>query len=175
MTIVRLAWCEQQLNRIARLIATIGGIAIACLMGINIIAIFSRYILNNPIFGVEDLLAVNLTVFVAAAVAFGGLNQANISINVIRFFTKGVLLRYTDIVAQTLELLIVGYVTYSLFSIGSCGFACGAMTSNLSIVHTPFYYLLASAMGFYWLVVLINLLNNVIGRTGRYSNNFMES
>lgn len=174
MTIARLAWCEQQFNRLARLFATIGGIAIVCLMGINMIAIFSRYILNDPIFGVEDLLAVNLTIFVAAAVAFGGLNQANISINVITLFTKGVLLRYTDFVAQILELLIVGYVTYSLFSIGSCGFACGAITSNLSIVHTPFYYLLAAAMGFYWLVILINILNSLIGRTGRFSINFTE-
>lgn len=174
MTIARLAWCEQQLNRLARLFAIIGGIAIVCLMGINMIAIFSRYILNDPIFGVEDLLAVNLTVFVATAVAFGGLSQSNISINVIMFFTKGVLLRYTDFVAQILELLIVGYVTYSLFFIGSCGFACGAITSNLSIVHTPFYYILAAAMGFYWLVVLINLLNNLVGRTGRFSNNFTE-
>ena len=171
MTTVRLAWCEQQLSRLARLFAVIGGLAIACLMGINIVAIFSRYILNDPIFGVEDLLTVNLTIFVATAVAFGGLNQANVSINVIKFFAKGVLLRFTDIVARMLELLIVGYVAYSLFSIGSCGFACGAITSNLSIVHTPFYYLLATSIIFYWLVVLINLLNSLTGRASRFSNN----
>ncbi len=174
MTFAGLAWCEQQLNRMARLFAAMGGIAIFCLMGINIVAIFSRYILNDPIFGVEDLLAVNLTVFVATAIVFGGASQSNISINVIKFFAKGTSLRLTDFVAQSLELLIVGYVTYSLFSIGSCGFACGAITSNLSIVHTPFYYLLATAMGFYWLVILINLLNNLNSRTGRFSNNFTE-
>ena len=172
MTTIRLAWCEQQLGRLARLFAAIGGLAIVCLMGINIVAIFSRYILNNPIFGVEDLLAVNLTIFVAAAVAFGGLNQVNVSINLIKFFAKGGFLRFTDLVAQTLELLIVGYVAYSLFSIGSCGFACGAITSNLSIVHTPFYYLLATAMVFYWLVILINLLGTLTRRTSGYSNNF---
>lgn len=174
MTILRLARCERQLSRLARLFAAIGGVAIVCLMGINIVAIFSRYILNDPIFGIEDLLAVNLTVFVAAAIAYGGLNQANISINVIKFFTKGAKLRFTDFVAQVLELLVVGCVTYSLLSVGSCGFACGAVTSNLAIVHTPFYYLLAVAMGFYWLVILVNMLNGLTGRASRFSNNLTE-
>ena len=43
-----------------------GGLALTVLAGLTVVAVFRRYALNDPIFGVEDLSAMTLTIVVAA-------------------------------------------------------------------------------------------------------------
>ena len=153
-----LAWCEQHLDRLAGLFAALGAIALFGLMTVTLTAVYARYVLNDPIFGIEDISTMSLTVIVAAAIAYGAPNHAHISVNVIRMVAGRRFTRVTDLLARTLGFLIVGFATYALFSKGSCGLPCGEMTNNLSIVHTPFYYVLAVAMGYYALVLLLYIL-----------------
>ena len=77
---------QQQLGYLAGLFAIVGGLAIIALMLITVVAVFSRYILNDPIFGIEDVSTMALTIVVGAAVAYGAQHQVHVSVNIITSF-----------------------------------------------------------------------------------------
>lgn len=166
---VVLSSIEKQLGRLAGLLAVLGGLALAALMVMTIVAVFWRYVLNNPIFGIEDVSVMILTVVVAASVAYGAHHQAHVSVDIIEKFFGHRTTRVTDAIARFLGTGIVGTATYALFTKGSCGLPCGAITNNLAIVHTPFFYMLGVAMGSYTLLLGVQFLIGLTGRSGAAS------
>lgn len=165
-----LGWADKQLGRLAGLLAVSGGIAVIALMVLTIVAVFWRYVLNNPIFGIEDVSTVTLTVVVAAAVAYGARHNAHVSVNVITYFCGRNITRYTDLIARILGVAMTGLASYALFIKGSCGLPCGAITNNLGIVQTPFFYALGVAMAFYALLLLLHLLIGLAHWSGQDPN-----
>ncbi len=153
-----LIWAEKQLGRLAGLLAIVGGVSIVALMAITMIGVFWRYALNNPIFGIEDVSTMALTIVVAASVAYGAHHQSHVSVNIITMVAGRRVTRATDALARALGATMLGIASYALFTKGGCGLPCGAITNNLSIVHTPFYYVLAVAIGSYALLLLVHLL-----------------
>lgn len=161
-----LNWSERQLGRVAGLLAIAGGVALAGLMLETVIAVIWRYILNDPIFGIEDTSTMALTVVVAAAVAYGAHHNSHVGINVIRYFAGRRVTRYTDLVARILLFAIIATAAYALFDKGRCGLPCGAITNNLSIVHTPFYYILGVSLTSYALLVLVHIALGILHWNG---------
>ena len=153
-----LARAERWHARATGLLAIAGGTAVFFLMGVTITAVFARYGLNDPIYGIEDLSRMGLTVVVAGAVAYGAGQGAHVSVNVIGMVAGRDVTRVTDMLARLLGIGIVGFATWALFKKGACGLPCGDITNNISIVHTPFYYILGIAMGTYALLLILHLL-----------------
>lgn len=153
---------ERQLGRLAGLFAVVGGLAIFGLMAITVVGVFARYVMHDPIFGIGDLSMMTLTVVVAASVAYGAHNQAHVSVNVITWFASRTVTRVTDLVARLLGVAILIFASYGLFTKGSCGLPCGQITNNLSIVHTPFYYVLGLATASYAALLLVHLLVGLV-------------
>ena len=152
-----LAMIERGLGWLARAFAVIGGIGLVVLMGITVVSVFWRYILNDPIFGIEDLSTMTLTIVVASGVAYGAVHGAHISVNVLSMVAGRHLRRISDIVVRGLGAFITGYAAWGLVDKGGCGLPCGAITSNLGIAHPPFYMVLAVAMGSYSLLLVTQL------------------
>lgn len=148
---------DRQLGRVSGLLGIMGGLAILALMLVTVAAVVWRYLLNDPIFGIQDLSSMALTVAVAGAIAFGARRGAHISVDVISFIGGRRLTRATDVLARALGAAMVGFASYALFVKGACGLPCGAITNNLSIVHTPFYYALGAAMACYALILAVQL------------------
>lgn len=149
---------ERALNFVAGLFAVLGGLALLLLMTVTVISVFWRYALRDPIFGIEDISVVSLAVFVAAGVAYGAVHGAHISVHLIANIFGRKTTRFTDVIARSLGVAICGYATWGLIKKGGCGLPCGAITQNLNILHTPFYYALAAAMALYTAVLLQRLV-----------------
>ena len=148
---------DRQLGRLAGLFAIAGSIGITVLLGITVVAVFWRYMLNAPIFGIEDISIVALTIVAAGAVAYGGRNDAHVSINLITYFFGRNVTRVTDLIMRGATAAICFLATYALV-VKSCGIEKACITSNLSIEHRPFFYVLAVAMGFYGLHMLLQMM-----------------
>ena len=108
---------------IAVLFAAVGGVAVFILMAITDIAVVARYFMNNPIFGIEDISVLVLTVIVAASVAYGAWTQSHISVELVELFAGRRTIRICGILAQLLGAGTAGYIAYALATIGSCGFS----------------------------------------------------
>lgn len=161
---------EKGLRVIAGLFAILGGAALFTLAGITIVSVFFRYVLRDPIFGIEDLSTMSMTIVVAGSIVWAAANQGQVAVNVLPMaFGRGVS-RYTDLVGRLIAFGILAVATYALAVKGSCGLPCGAITSNLSIPHPPFYFVLSAAMGFAALWVLMQILIGLVHFNGEDPN-----
>lgn len=148
---------DRLLTVAAGCLAWIGALAIVALMTITVVAVFFRYVMNDPIFGIEDLSIIALTVVAGGSVAYGGRHGAHVSVDIIsNWFGPGVR-RITDAIMRLLALGILALATWSLFA-KACGAEKACITGNFSIEHRPFYYFLGICLGVYTLQVLFQLI-----------------
>lgn len=164
-----LTWAEKQLGRLAGLFAFAGAAGIMVLLAVTVIAVLWRYALNSPIFGIEDISIVTLTVVAAAAVSFGAGKNAHISINIISNFFGRRVTRVTDVVMRSLTAGVSLLAAYAMF-VTACGFEKACITSNLSLEHRPFYYVLGVAMALYGLHVAVQLMIGLAHWSGQDPN-----
>ncbi len=151
------ATIDEQLGRLAGLFAVAGSAGIVVLLGVTVVAVFWRYMLNAPIFGIEDLSIVTLTVVAAGSVAYGGRKGAHVSINILAYVAGRRVTRVTDAVMRFAVAAISLLAAYALVT-KACGLEKACITSNLAIEHRPFFYVLAAAMGHYGLNMALHLV-----------------
>ncbi len=125
--------------------AVAGGVALVVMVATVVVAVVSRYLLNEPIFGAEDISAMALVVVVASAMIYGAWDNAHVAVDAIDSIAPKRATRVTDVVARLLGAATAAMAAFALFRHGACGAACGATTPSLLIVHTPFYYALGAA------------------------------
>lgn len=152
-----LLWADEQLGRVAGLFAILGAIGVCVLMANILVAVFWRYVLNDPIFGIDDISVMVLAVVAGCSVAYGARNNSHVSVDIITKFLGRSATRYTDAVMRLLALGITGLAAFALWTT-ACGFEEACITENLSIEHTWFYYFLGVALCFYALHILVQLL-----------------
>lgn len=152
---------DRLLGLLAGGLAVLGGVAVAVLVAVTVVAVFWRYVLHRPIFGVEDISSMALAVAVAGAVAWGARQGSNVSVDVFSFAVGRRTTRVTDLIARVLGAGVVALAAWALYKSGSCGRPCGAVTNNLGIPHLPFYYLLSVTMGFYALLLLLQAVTGL--------------
>ena len=145
------------LSQLAKVTALIGATGIIALMLVTIVAVFWRYVVNDPIFGISDISVLILSVVAAASVYYGSRHNAHVSVNVIKYFAGRKVTRITDIVMRALALGILVMASYALF-VKACGFDEACVTDNLSLEHRPFFYVLSVSMLLIALHILWQLL-----------------
>ena len=150
------------IDRISGVLALVGGAMTVILVVLTVVAVFFRYVLNNPIFGVDDLSQVALSVVVAGSIAYGARAGAHVHVDILGMVGGRKVTRYTDIFVRAVGAVIVGLTAYSLVDQGLCGMRCGNFTPNLTIPHFPFYMLLAAAMAVYAVILAAELIVGVI-------------
>lgn len=165
---------ERALRLLSGVFAVVGGIALAILAVVTVIGVFWRYVLRDPIFGIEDVATMALSVTVAGAIAWGAARGSHVSVNVIPWFGGRRLTRVTDAVARVISVFILALACVALVKKGACGAACGAMTSNLSILHEPFFYTLGAALGLFATIVFVKLLVGLLHWTGEDPNEIAD-
>jgi len=149
---------DRGLGLMAGLMAVLGGLALLALVCITLISVIWRYVLRDPIFGIEDYSTMALTVFVAGAIAYGATRGAHVTVNLIGLVLGARVTRLTDALTRALGIAISSFAAYGLFTKGSCGIPCGAFTPNVELVHTPFYYTLGVAFSFYTVLLIYHLI-----------------
>ena len=153
---------ELSLGRLTGLLAILGSIGVAALLVVTVIAVFWRYVLRNPIFGIGDLSVLLLSVVAAGAVAYGTGTGAHVSVDVIKRVAGRTVTRWTDALMRGLAASICTLASFALFD-RACGIEKACITENLSVEHHPFYYVLGVAMAVmalhYALQCIIGLLH----------------
>ena len=99
-----LAW----LDKAAGALAVLGAAAVVLLVVLTVVAVVFRYLLDDPIFGIDDLSQVGLSLAVAGSIAYGGRIGAHVHVDVLNMVGGRKVTRYTDILARALGAFIVG-------------------------------------------------------------------
>lgn len=165
---------QSALDRLASLFLGAGAIGVTFLMLLTVVGVFWRYILRDPIFGVQDVSSMTAAVVAACAVAYGATQNSHITVNIMpKLFGRGVR-RYTDVFARGAGAVVLAVSAKALVKKGTCGLPCGNVTGNLSLPHGPFYYVLAAALGFFAMYLFVQLLVGVAHWRGEDPNEAME-
>ena len=82
--------------------AVAGGVALVVMVATVVVAVVSRYLLNEPIFGAEDISAMALVVVVASAIVYGAWDNAHVAVDAIDSIAPKRATRVTDVVARLL-------------------------------------------------------------------------
>lgn len=158
-----LDWIDRKLGQCAGLFAIVGSIGLVALLGITVVAVVSRYVLNAPIFGIEDLSVVSLTLVAAGAVSFGARRGSHVSINLIDKVADKRETRWTDTGIHLLAAATC-FVAAGALVTKACGIEKACITSNLSIEHRPFFWVLSAAFVFYALHLSLRGVSLLVGR-----------
>lgn len=146
------------IDRAVGWLARIGSVTMVALVVMTGIGVFFRYVVNDPINGLGDILGLTLSVTVACSLAYGGRVGAHVAVDVLGMVGGRKVTRWTDLVVRVLGIFIVVVAVYALIKNGLCGLLCGFLTSSLAIPHEPFYYFLAFGLSVYGLVLLVELV-----------------
>ncbi len=152
------------MNKLGAIACFIGGLGIFFMMVLTVVSVFWRYVLNDALFGIEDLQVLGASVVVACAIFYGALHGAHVTIELIERHVSARFLRYSDIAVHFLSFAILATAVRALVKKGGCGLECGAITSNLGIEHTPFYYILAVACALTALFFALRTLQFLLGK-----------
>jgi len=146
------------IDRAAGGLARVGSITMVALVAMTGIGVFFRYIVNDPINGLGDILGLTLSVTVACSLAYGGRVGAHVAVDVLGMVGGRKVTRWTDILVRVLGIFIIFIAVYALIKNGLCGLTCGYLTSSLAVPHAPFYYFLAFGLSAYGVVLVAELI-----------------
>lgn len=149
-------------DRAAGWLARIGSITMVALVVLTGIGVFFRYVVNDPINGLGDILGLTLSITVACSLAYGGRVGAHVAVDVLGMVGGRKVTRWTDPVVRLLGIFIVGVAVYALIKNGLCGILCGFLTSSLAIPHEPFYYFLAFGLTAYGVVLTAEFIAGLV-------------
>ncbi len=140
------------------LVAAVGAIVLAGLVALTGVGVFFRYVMNDPIRGVDDILSLALSVIVACSLAYGGRVGAHVAVDVLGMVGGRRVTRWTDVLVRVLGIIIIAFAVYALIRNGMCGILCAYLTTTLGIAHAPFYYFMAFGFTLYGLVLVVELI-----------------
>ncbi|NNE86197.1 MAG: TRAP transporter small permease subunit [Alphaproteobacteria bacterium] len=150
------------IDRAVGWLARIGSITMVALVVLTGIGVFFRYVVNDPINGLGDILGLTLSITVACSLAYGGRVGAHVAVDVLGMVGGRKVTRWTDPVVRLLGIFIIGVAVYALIKNGLCGILCGFLTSSLAIPHEPFYYFLAFGLTAYGFVLTAEFIAGLV-------------
>ncbi|WP_171102052.1 TRAP transporter small permease [Ruegeria sp. HKCCD7255] len=165
---------QRWLDRLSYVFVLIGSVGVLLLMTLTVVGVIWRYILVDPIFGLQDLSSMTAAIVAAAAVAFGATQNNHITVNIMPKHFGRKVRRWTDLIARGVGVIILILAASELIKKGNCGLACGNVTGNLTIPHAPFYYALAIALGFFALTLLVQIARGLVHWAGEDPNEVAE-
>ncbi len=136
----------------------LGSVAVAALVVMTGVGVFFRYVLNDPLNGLGDIVGLTLSLSVAFSLAYGARRGAHVAVDVLNMVGGRIVTRWTDVLVRVLGIAIIAFACYALIRNGMCGLLCAFTTSSLSISHEPFYYAMAFGFATYGVVLLVELI-----------------
>ena len=149
------------LDHLSNALIIVGGLASALLVVVTVVAVFSRYVLGDPIFGIDDVSKMLLSAVVAGSILYGAKIGAHVQVDIISMAVGRKVTRIFDVIIRLFSAGVALLVAVALWDEIQCGHDCGYFTPNLEISHAPFHWLLAISMVGYALLQLLDLVEGL--------------
>lgn len=135
-----------------------GGITLVFMTGFSVWNVLvMRKALNSPITGAEDLLILALVVIVALSIPLGARTGAHIEIEVLEARMSVAFAKWSMIAVKFMGFGLLVFMAWRLWHAGGTAKKFGETTQQLLISYEPFYYLLASSVAIYSVVLLLDI------------------
>ena len=125
-----------------RAVTLIGSIFLIGIALTTLIGAAARYLFDQPIFGMSDVVVVMMVFAVAGSVSLTALRNEHIEMTIPVF--RWVEMRAAQILRSVTTAIVSAICAYALID-QACGFERACITGDVSISHYPLYLVLASA------------------------------
>ena len=154
-----------RIDRVVRPLALyLGGIVLVGLVGITVVDVGFRYILNSPILGAGDVAQLLLIIAVTFSIAQSGRTGGQIAVEILGEITSPKITRWTDILVRLMGVVMMAILSLQLFNNGMHAADYGEATSTLLISFGPFFQALAFGTALYGVVLLVEIYVLLRGR-----------
>jgi TRAP-type C4-dicarboxylate transport system permease small subunit len=144
------------IDRLVRAIALYcGGLVLMAVMGVTVVDVTCRYLINKPIGGSCDYSTVLLVLIVACSIPYGARTGAHVTADLFTHFMGP---RADRIIGAAVKFCLVGLVgvwAWQLHVAGRSASRLGEATLLTNIPFEPFYQALAIGVGIYAVVLLL--------------------
>ena len=163
------------IDRLVRPLALwLGGAMVLGLTALTVVAVCFRYILNSPIFGVADIAQLFLLGAVTVSVAYSGRTGGQVAVELLGSAAGKSMLRWTDVIVKALGTAMMAVLAYQLYRNGFDAADYGEASDSLLIPFGPFYQILAVGMALYALVLLLETIALLRGRTVTHKSETLD-
>jgi len=152
------------LDRLSVWMGTLGGIALTALAGFTIVAIFFRYVLNDPIFGSIDIYRLSLAVMTFLALPYAGRSGGHIVVDIVPEFRNPAFNAWRNAISKLLIAVIFGLLAWQGVERADLAKLMGEASNMREIPHWRFYWVLTACAGLYALVLLTEAAFLLLGR-----------
>jgi TRAP-type C4-dicarboxylate transport system permease small subunit len=143
-------------DRLTRALALyLGGLILFILMGMTVLDVVFRYVLNAPIGGSQDISIVLLVVIVACSIAYGARTGAHVSVDLFGHLFGPTFARVSDILVRIFAAGVTAVWSWQLFRSGRVATQLEEGTLLLAIPFEPFYQVLAIGVWLYAIVLVL--------------------
>ena len=156
-----LDWAFKAVDLLSATLAGIGSLGALALVVVTVVAVFFRYVIGDPIFGIGDISTMLLVVVVAGSIIYGAKIGAHVQVDVLNMVGGRRVTRYCDVVIRLLSAIIAFLLAIALWDEIQCGEDCGYFTPNLEIGHTPFHAILMISMAGYAVLQILELIEGL--------------
>ncbi|MCL7942945.1 TRAP transporter small permease [Marinobacter sp. ATCH36] len=144
------------------LLAGIAGVTLVFMMGMIVVDVFFRYVLDTPLIGVYDLVKLSMVVVAFCSLAYTGLKGAHITVDLCNPVFARIRPRWIDALLYRLVMFMASgtvlWLAYLSLDQASKSEAMREASTMIGVPHYPFYGVIAVGLVFYGLVLLADAI-----------------
>jgi TRAP-type C4-dicarboxylate transport system permease small subunit len=153
-------------DRVTRAVALYcGGVLLFALMGVIIVDVTGRYVLNRPLYGSLDFAITLLVLIVASSIGYGGRTGAHVTADMFTTLVAPWFERITATFVKLVAAAVTALWCWRLFVTGRMAARLGEGTLLLNIPFEPIYHALALGVGLYSLVLWVEAFTLIVTGT----------
>lgn len=140
------------------LFAGIAGVSLVAMMGMIVVDVFFRYLLDTPLVGVYDLIKLSMVVVTFCSLAYTGLKGAHITVDLFAPALARIRPRWVDALLYRIVMFMTSgtllWLAYLSWSRMPQSELMREASNMVGVPHYPFYGVIAAGLALYGLVVL---------------------
>ena len=148
-------WAHTLLDYLIEVVNWVGYISISAVVLITSVDVAGRYFLNMPIMGGTELLELSMAVFGGVAILYTSTRRGHIAVDLFYVLFPRRLKVVIHSFGHLMGSAVWGIIAYKAFALGKDSLMTGFGSSILNIPIGPFELVLATALGLYSLVLLV--------------------
>jgi TRAP-type C4-dicarboxylate transport system permease small subunit len=159
-----------RLDHVVRFLALwVGMFSLLALTFVTVIDVTLRTVFNSPIHGGGDIAQFFLIIVVSASIAYSGRSGGQVVVELFENVVGEAVLRWVDVVTKIIGFLMLMVLSWHLVISGMDALEFGESSGTLQISYAPFMYISALGIFLYAVVLLVEIIQLIRGRSIAFS------
>lgn len=155
---------EGPFGKVLRALSLMGGIVVVLLMVFTVFDVFLRYVFNRPFSSSIEITEFSMAIIVFLGLAYCGWKGGHVAVDILERPLENPKLRFIPVILTSISALLFSAMAY--FVALEAFTTMGRVSNMLRWPHFPFQIIVAFGSAMYAVVLAIQVVRMVQGKTG---------